>query len=104
VNLRLPSRSRPPTPLRVVGRGTLAGYLGLAGMGVLVKGARAVRGGDGGPPRDWSEAEPPAKSAHRVIEPFWEDTLGRNVVDASFHLAFGLAVAYAYRELARRGI
>lgn len=159
-----------PTPLRVIGRGSLAGYAGLAAMGVLVKGVQALQGGDGGPPEDWSEAEPPAKFAHRFLdgvarrpvsveragllnnvmhllyapplgawygvfqesfrlpplvhgtvfgstvwalritlnpllelkEPFWRESPQRNMIDFGFHLTFGLAVAYAYRELERR--
>lgn len=141
-------------------------------MGVLVKGLGTLQGDDGSPPTDWSEAEPPAKFAHRFLEgvalrpvsveragllnntmhllyapplgvwygvfqeslrpspllhgsvfgstvwalrltlnpllrlkePFWRDPLQRNVVDFAFHLTFGLAVAYAYRGLERRGV
>lgn len=40
--------------------------------------------------------------ALKLKEPFWEDTPQRNVIDASFHLAFGLAVAAAYRQLEQR--
>ncbi len=168
---RAPQERRAPTPLRIIGRGALAGYLGLTAMGLLVKGVEALKGG-GGEPDDWVDAEPPAKFAHRFLEgvalrpvsiersgllnnamhliyapalglwygvfqeslrprplthglvfgssvwtlrvtlnpllklkePFWRDPPARNVVDASFHLAFGLAVAYSYRELERRGV
>lgn len=156
----------------MIGRGSIAGLGGLAAMGVIVKAASGLKGGDDQPPSKWSEAEPPAKFAHRVIEgvalrhvsidragllnnamhltyapalglwygvfqesfrppplvhgllfgstvwslrlalnpalklkePFWRDPLARNVIDCSFHITFGLAVAYAYRELERRGV
>lgn len=169
--LRQSREKRSPTPLRIAARGALAGYVGLAAMGALVKGVQALEGGeDGDQPREWSEADPPAKFAHRFIEgvalrqvsveragllnnlmhllyapalgfwygvfqeslrpsplrhglafgstvwamrvtlnpllrlkePFWEDSVQRNLIDSGFHLSFGLAVAYSYRELERR--
>lgn len=163
---------RSPTPLRIAGRGALAGYLGLAAMGALVKAVEALKSDGDGQPQEWSEAEPPAKFAHRFLEgvalrpvsieragllnnamhllyapalghwygffqeslrpsplrhglafgstvwalrvtlnpllklkePFWRDSAQRNLVDAGFHLTFGLAVAYSYRELERRAL
>lgn len=154
----------------MIARGAVAGYAGLAGMGLLFKPIHELQGGDGGPPRTWKEASPAADFAHRVIvgvahrkvsvkrasqlnntmhalyapalgvwygvfqeslrprtlphglafgaavwvlragllaglqldEPVWENPPPKIALDAAFHLAFGLAVAYGYREVSER--
>lgn len=163
-------RNATPTPLRVIARGSVAGYAGLAGMALLFKPIHALQDGDDGPPRTWDEASPAADFAHRVIvgvahrnvsvrrapllnntmhalyapalgvwygvfqesrrprplphglvfgasvwslrlallaglrldEPVWRKPPPKIALDATFHLAFGLAVAYGYREVAQR--
>ena len=162
-------RDETPSPLRVVARGALAGYVGLAGMAALFKPVQALQGGSGGSPKNWDEAASAADFAHRFLvgvahrkvsvdraptlnnvmhalyapalgvwygvfqeslrprtlphglvfgatawtmritllptldldKPFWRYPLGKNALDASFHVAFGLSVAYGYREVAR---
>jgi hypothetical protein len=37
----------------------------------------------------------------RLDKPFWRHPPGEVAADASFHLAFGLAVAFGYRTLGR---
>lgn len=158
------------TPLKVIARGVVAGYAGMAVMAGIVAAVQQLKGDDdGGKPRSWKEAEPPAEFAHRVItgvakrkvsierapllnnlmhaiyapmlggwygifqeslhprplrhglvfgstvwgmrvallpglkldRPFWTYPPGEVAIDASFHIAFGLAVAYAYRAAGR---
>ena len=90
------------TPLAAVGQGLLAGVIGnaiLTGYQALEAKLSSNGGGDEQPPKDWSDAPPPAQVGQRIVEGVFEEDVPLEKADTmtnTMHWLFGTSWGAVY--------